>query len=167
MAKPVLLFAYGNVSRGDDAVAMLLIKHLQQQGVDQACGHPVTFLTDFQMQVEHVMDMRGCERVLLIDAHQSINQPYLFSPVQAHLETQYSTHGMTPSTLLHTYRQVFNESPPLTAMLAIGTYHFELGEELSEQAQDNLQQAVQFIGSVIQAKNFGLWDSKLEPHQPS
>jgi len=119
IVKPVLLFAYGNVSRGDDALAPLLLEKIQALGIIQVAGHPLKFLTDFQMQIEHVMDMQGCERILLIDADSSINQPYKFYPVKEQQDTLYTTHGMTPSTLLHTYRQVLNEPPPSTAMLAV------------------------------------------------
>ncbi len=157
----LLIFAYGNMSRGDDALGPLLSKRLQQQGVSQGCGQPLKFLTDYQIQIEHALDMRHCRRVLLIDAAQDFNQAYRFFPIHPGQQTLYTTHGMSAATLLHTYQQVVGEAPPPTAMLAIRGYHFQLGQGLSAQAKDNLEQALGFITLLLEAPDFFAWDSKL------
>ncbi len=160
-AKPVLVFAYGNPSRGDDALATLLIERIQQQSCIHMSGHPVKFLCDYQMQIEHVVDMQGCQRVLLVDAACNQSQMLAFYPVQAQPQTLYTTHGMTASTLLHVYQQVFAESAPLTYMLAISGQAFELGQGLSELAQQSLTEAERFFYKISQANNFADWDSQL------
>lgn len=159
VAKPVLLFAYGNESRGDDALAPLLLESIREQGVTQVAGHPVKFLTDFQMHIEHVMDLQDCERVLLIDAHKSLDRAFNFYPVSPCAESLYTTHGMSPGNLLHTYQQVFQKKSPVTFMLAIQGVSFELGETLSEQAQLNLQRVTKFIIPVLQQNDLSLWSS--------
>lgn len=164
--KPVLVFAYGNRSRGDDALAPLLVEQLQQQGIDSACGHPVTWLTDFQIQIEHAMDMQTCERVLLLDADVSLGTAFQFYPVQSRHETEYTTHGMSPSSLLQTYRLVFNQEPPTTAVLAIRGEHFELGEDLSIAARRNLIQALDFLLPVLTSSDFSRWDQALSLSPP-
>lgn len=161
--RPVLIFAYGNRSRGDDALAPLLVEQLQQQGIITACGHPLTWLTDYQMQIEHALDLQPCERVLLVDADVALDDAFRFYPVQPRQDTDYTTHGMTPATLLYTYGQVFNQPPPATAMLAIRGVRFELGEGLSALAQGHLQQALDFMLPVISASDFSLWDQALRP----
>jgi hydrogenase maturation protease len=158
--RPVLLFAYGNISRGDDALAPLLLEKLQQQGLTRACSHPIRFLTDYQIQVEHALDLRDCERILLIDADQSLQQAYRFYPLSARQETSYTTHGITPSTLLYIYHQLFNEAAPPATMLAIQASRFELGQGLSQQASNNLQLALEFISNVLGAEDFSRWDSQ-------
>lgn len=160
--EPVLLFAYGNISRGDDALAPLLVEQIQQQGITHVSGHPLKFLTDYQMQIEHVMDLKGCERVLLVDADVSLDKAFCFYPVTERLESLYTTHGMSPSTLLHTFELVFKEKSPVTSMLAIQGISFELGDDLSDRAVVNLKQAVEFLGSILSEKDFILWDEQLE-----
>ncbi|MDJ0833084.1 MAG: hydrogenase maturation protease [Gammaproteobacteria bacterium] len=160
-ADALLIFAYGNVSRGDDALAPLLLERLQQQGIQHGCGLTLQYLTDYQMHIEHVMDMQQCRRVLLIDAAQDTAQALRFYPVTAQAQTLYTTHGMSPSTLLHTYQQVLHEEPPATAMLAITGYQFELGEGLSPQAEANLDQAEDFVKSLLDAEDFSRWDARL------
>lgn len=157
----VLIFAYGNLSRGDDALAPLLLEQLQQQQIQSCCGHPIKYLSDYQLQVEHVMDMQGCQRILLIDADVSLNKPFKFYPVLENKETHYTTHGMSPSTLLYTYRQVHQQSAPLTYMLAIRGISFELGQGLSEQASTHLKLASEFIYSILNKTDFSCWDEPL------
>ena len=161
MVKPVLLFAYGNIARGDDALGPLLLEQLQL-ALTEVCGHPLKLLNDYQMQIEHVMDLQDCERVLLLDADSSLDRPFRFYPVQQKLETHYTTHGMTPSTLLHTYQQVFHQAAPETSMLALQGSRFELGEKLSEQAQRNLETALQFLSPILSSTDFSLWDRMLD-----
>lgn len=132
-----------------------------QQGWTQACSHPILFLSDYQIQIEHALDLRGCERILLIDADQSLQSAYSFYPLSARQETSYTTHGITPSTLLHIYHQLFNEAPPPTTMLAIQGSRFELGQDLSEQARNNLQQALRLVSNIFSAADFSLWDSEI------
>ena len=158
MLKPVLVFAYGNISRGDDALAPLLLERIKQSNISQIAGHPLNFLTEYQIQIEHVTDMLGCERILLIDADQLITSDYSFYTVQAQLETSYTTHGMTPSTLLHTFKQVYHKPAPVTSMLAIRGSSFKLGQGLSKQAENNLTQAENFLNRLLSHSDFTLWN---------
>jgi hydrogenase maturation protease len=160
-SEPVLLFAYGNESRGDDALGPLLLQQIRNAGLQQGCGHPLIFLSDYQMQIEHVTDMHSCIRVLLMDASVSLDQPYRFYSVDERKETLYTTHGMSASTLMHTYRQVYGDSAPVTAMLALQGQEFELGKGLSLTAHDSLQQATHFLLKLLRSANFSLWDEQV------
>ncbi|MDP3326412.1 MAG: Ni/Fe hydrogenase, partial [Hydrogenophaga sp.] len=63
---PLLVFGWGNPSRGDDALGPLLVEQLA--GLAQMSSGRLECLTDFQLQVEHALDLRGRERVLFVDA---------------------------------------------------------------------------------------------------
>ena len=73
MAK-LLLFGYGNPGRGDDALGPELIACISQLHFSN-----VECQTDMQLQVEHVTDLEGCDRVLFIDADMSSAEPFDFS----------------------------------------------------------------------------------------
>ncbi len=156
--KPVLIFAYGNISRGDDALAPLLIEQLQDADLETVCGHPVKYLCDYHIHVEHILDLQGCERVLLIDAHQSLSQPYSFELVQPKRETSYTTHGISPPTLLSTYENTLSDQAPSSYLLAVQGHEFNLGEGLSSSAQNSLNQAFDFTLSILQQDDFQYWD---------
>jgi Ni,Fe-hydrogenase maturation factor len=109
---------------------------LQAEGNTQA-----ELIEDYQLQVEHVTDLRGRSAVLFIDADMSCAAPFQFSAISAAHDHSYTSHAMTPFALLHAYRQVYGMDAPESFLLRIRGYGFELGESLSAEAAANLEQA--------------------------
>ena len=140
MMPPILVFAIGNESRGDDALGPLLLRQLQSKYFSQ-----IEFIEDFQLQVEHVTDLAGREAVLFIDADVSCDEPFHFSKIEAAHDNSYSSHAMSPTALLHAFRQFHGIDAPPTFLLRIRGYGFELGEDLSMEAVSNLEQAARMI----------------------
>ncbi len=138
MLPPLLILAIGNESRGDDALAPLLVRHLQTEGITPQ----VELIEDFQLQVEHVTDLLGRSSVLFVDADMSCDAPFHFSEIVAAQDHSYTSHAMTPFALLHTYRQVYEANAPCCFLLRIRGYGFELGDGLSEEASLNLELAI-------------------------
>ncbi len=136
MAAPILVFAIGNESRGDDALAPLLLRRLQAADIPHA-----ELIEDFQLQVEHVTDLAGRERVLFVDADVSCEAPFHFSAISAAHDNSYTSHAMTPSALLHAYRQVYGEDAPPAFLLRIRGYEFGLGTPPGGDAAANLEAA--------------------------
>lgn len=137
---PLLVFAVGNESRGDDALAPLLLRRLQAEGAGQA-----EFIEDYQLQVEHVTDLAGRSAVLFIDADMSCEAPFHFSRIDAAYDNSYTSHAMSPTALLHAYRQVYEVDAPDSFLLRIRGYGFELGEGISGEAAENLERATEKV----------------------
>lgn len=141
MTAPTLIFAIGNEARGDDALAPLLLRSL-------AGAHPGTqieLLEDYQLQVEHVIDLEGRERVLFVDADVSCDPPFHFSGITAAHDNSYTSHAMTPFALLHAYRQVYKADAPEAFLLRVRGHGFELGDPLSDRAKANLEAAAAHV----------------------
>lgn len=137
MTSPILVLAIGNESRGDDALAPLLSRSLQA-----TFDHPdFEFIEDFQLQVEHVTDLVGRQKILFLDADVSCKAPFHFAEISATQDNSYTSHAMSPFALLHTYRQVYGEEAPNSYLLRLRGYCFELGEDLSVEASANMQAA--------------------------
>ena len=137
MAAPILIFGVGNESRGDDALAPLLVRQLQAEGIRY-----VEFIEDYQLQVEHVTDLLDRSAVLFVDADMSCIEPFHFSEIAAEKDGSYTSHVMTPFALLHTFRQVYGMDAPPAFLLRIRGYDFELGNPLSDKAAANLEAAM-------------------------
>ena len=137
MAAPILIFGVGNESRGDDALAPLLVRQLQAEGIRY-----VEFIEDYQLQVEHVTDLLDRSAVLFVDADISCAEPFHFSEIAAAKDSSYTSHVMTPFALLHTYRQVYGTDAPPAFLLRMRGYDFELGNPLSDKAAANLEAAM-------------------------
>jgi hydrogenase maturation protease len=133
----------GNPSRGDDALGPLALERL-------ACLDlpGVELLTDFQLQVEHALDLEGRSQVIFIDASMESRAPFEFAPVAAAADASATTHALSPAAVLETCRRVVGPPPP-GRVLAIRGYAFELGEPLSKRAAHNLDAAVAMLASRL------------------
>ncbi len=137
MGAPLLIFAIGNESRGDDALAPLLVRRIQAGQI----AAQAELIEEFQLQVEHVTDLLGRSAVLFVDADMSCDAPFQFSEITAAQDQSYTSHAMTPFALLHTFKQVYGADAPTSFLLRIRGYGFELGESLSAEASVNLELA--------------------------
>ncbi|HUY04077.1 MAG TPA: hydrogenase maturation protease [Rhodocyclaceae bacterium] len=155
MSKSCLVFAWGNPSRGDDALGPLFIERLEAQ----ADGHPewgsFDCLSDFQLQIEHALDLAGRERVLFVDASLSCAAPFEVLLVTPCRDQSYTSHAMSPGALLQVYRELNGEEPPASQLLAIRGLRFELGEPLSRDAQAHLDAALAWTGAWLSASSSG------------
>ena len=153
MPKPLLVLAYGNPSRGDDALAPLLLDTLQQQ-----LHHAdIEFLTDFQLQIEHALDLQNRELVLFLDASLVAEQAYSFTELHADKDKSYTTHAMSPTAVLEVYQAISHQAPPPCFLIGIKAESFELGESISVQAQANLLQATHFALELLKCADVNFW----------
>jgi hydrogenase maturation protease len=159
----LLLFGYGNPGRGDDALGPELIARIARLHLED-----IECQNDMQLQVEHITDLHGCDQVLFVDADMSCTEPFEFSGIGAVKDNSYTSHAMSPSALLHAYRQVYRKDAPPAFLLRIRGYDFELGDPLSANASANLKAAtklvVEFCSTASQSfsrrnesKAGGLW----------
>lgn len=146
LRKPILVFGYGNPSRGDDALGPALIDLLTQQiQSGKPLEHHIELLTDFQLQIEHAMDLVDREQVIFVDASVSSMEPFSYSAIKAEKDTSYTTHAMSPAAILHVYEKLNGRPAPRCELLSIRGQSFELGQAVSTAAQANLQAAYRFI----------------------
>lgn len=146
---PVLIFTYGNPSRGDDALGLEIFELLERNKRDSSELDKVDLLTDYQLQIEHAVDLDHRECVLFVDASVSGPAPYEFQQLQAERDNSYTTHAMSPVAVLDVYQQINQRKPPPSYILTIRGYEFGLGQALTEQAQTNLQQGYEFIKRLL------------------
>ncbi|MEN6585205.1 MAG: hydrogenase maturation protease [Sulfuricella sp.] len=157
MTAPLLVFAYGNPSRGDDALGPLLLERLE------ALNPPdVELLTDFQLQVEHAADVLDRELVLFIDASVSCAPPYAFTRLTAAKDTSYTSHAMSPAAVLQAYHELYGAPPP-TYLLGVRGEAFDLGEPLSDAAASNLESALALLQKLCSSPSHQAWDQFIMP----
>jgi len=136
----VLIFSYGNPSRGDDAIGPYVHEYL--------LAHPITGIevqTDFQLQIEHSEDLLGRDAVIFVDASMACESPYEFYPIQPEQDVSYTTHAMSPQAILSVFTQANHQQPPTAYMLSVRGYQFDLGQPLSSKAQSNASQAIDYL----------------------
>ncbi|MBB1072904.1 hydrogenase maturation protease [Rhodoferax sp. 4810] len=144
MSPPVLILGWGNLSRGDDALGPLLLDALHTSLPDHLRDH-VEFLDEFQLQIEHALDLLGRRHVLLVDASLTASAPFEVSQPHPVPDASYTTHALSPEGLLHLYQELHATAPPPCTLLAIRGERFELGEAPSAQALQNLDAALRWV----------------------
>jgi hydrogenase maturation protease len=142
---PVLIFTYGNPSRGDDAVGPALFDLLEECKRETGKLDGVDLLTDFQLQIEHAVDLENRRCVLFIDAGVSCREPFELHRLQAERDHSFTTHAMSPAAVLAVYQQIHRCAPPGAYLLTIRAYEFGLGRPMSKAAEHNLQKAYRYI----------------------
>jgi hydrogenase maturation protease len=142
--KPILIFTWGNPSRGDDAIGPQIYDLLRKENFSN-----VDLLTDFQLQIEHAVDLENRARVLFIDASVSAAEPYQFYRLQPARDDSFTTHAMSPESLLATFDKVNSEAPPPAYMLSIRGYDFDLGLPISDRAIVNIADALVFTRQLV------------------
>ena len=159
MTAPVLIFAIGNESRGDDALGPLLLRDIDNYLKNLDNYYDFELLEDFQLQIEHAMDMKDRQRVLFIDAGMDTPAPFSFYRAKATGEPVLYSHALAPQALLDVYTQVYGESPPDAYILCIKGESFELGESPTPTALNHQTLALDFVKQLLDAVS---WDDLIE-----
>lgn len=153
MLKPILLFGYGNLSRGDDALGPLLLEHVETHCKLDA----LEILSDFQLQIEHALDLENRRLVLFVDASVACGKAFDFNVLEPVRDKSYTTHAMSPAAILDVYQSINKQMPPPCFLLSIKADQFELGEGLSVNAEINLAEACLFAKRLLINPEVDFW----------
>ncbi|MFO7641437.1 MAG: hydrogenase maturation protease [Candidatus Competibacteraceae bacterium] len=158
----VLILAVGNPSRGDDALGPLFLERLAEWLDLHGDRGDVELLADFQLQIEHVVDLEERDLALFVDASVSCPPPFQFTRPRPAQDVSYTSHALSPAAVLHVYAQVHHAPPPPAFQLAIRGESFELGEPLGAVAEANLAAALAFTERLLARRNAEAWGRLVE-----
>lgn len=137
---PLLVIAVGNRSRGDDALGPMLLELLARAGV--ADDGQVELFEDFQLQVEHALDIEGRRAVLFVDAARpGLTASPTIITITADTHREANSHAMRPQAVLRVATDL-GVKAPRAYLLAIPGWSFGLGEALSDAARTALGDAL-------------------------
>jgi hydrogenase maturation protease len=151
-APRTIVLGWGNVTRSDDALGPLLLERIR------AAQFPhVTVIEDFQLQVEHALDLRGHDLALFADAGFETPAPFAFYQITPQPDTAFSSHKMAPEAVLDVYARVIGETPPPAFVLSIAGEDFAVGDGLSPAAAQRLELASNFLLRLLRAPSLENW----------
>lgn len=140
----LVVFAWGNVSRGDDGIGPLLAEKLRGLGLPE-----LTVVEDFQLNIEHVMDFSGMTPLLFLDASVAIDKGIQLERIGASENGNFSTHAISPQALLNVYRESTGNTLPPAFLLHVAGEHFGLGDGLGDTARSAVDEAWSFLRAVL------------------
>ncbi len=167
-AKRILLIGYGNPGRLDDGLGPALAEKFQALETDCVGAQrfasqeqpsfqtlePLTVESNYQLNVEDAAQIAEHDLVVFADASTAAKPPFTFTPVEVEKGgLSFSSHSVSAPQLMGMVEELFGKEPEAW-MLAIRGYEFnEFGERLSEQAEENLTCAAEFLTEWIKEKN--------------
>ncbi|MGE5469234.1 MAG: hydrogenase maturation protease [Bacteroidota bacterium] len=157
MTAPVVVFAVGNPSRGDDAIAPALLARLAGWLEDQGLSAHFELIEDFQLQIEHALDLEGRQLALFIDASVGTTAPCSLARVSAAADASHTSHALSPAAVLQVYVQMHGEAPP-AFVLGVRGEAFELGEPLSAAAADHSETAFAWLRQLCRQPTLPAWE---------
>jgi len=144
----LVLFGYGNPSRGDDALGPLLLERAEAWLAERP-QLAVETVADFQLQIEHALDLEGRDLALFLDADLACAGAFAFRRAEPALDASYTTHELSPGAVLQVRREVTGQDPPPAYILSVRGEQFGLGEPLSPGAGRNLEEAWAFLQQLL------------------
>ena len=163
MTAPVVILAVGNPSRGDDAIGPLLCERLadwlQAEGLADCFG----LIEDFQLNIEHALDLVGRELVLFIDAGEGTRAPFCFQRIFPVAGMAHCSHELAPEAVLEVFRRTLHQEPPAAFVLCVRGEAFELGEPLSRAAQENVEGAWACLQQLFRHPDRDSWEGPATP----
>jgi len=161
MSAPVVVFAVGNPSRGDDAIGPELCGRLEKWLKSEGLADQFELIEDFQLQIEHALDLQGRQLALFIDAGANTPGPFTFQRIAPATGAAYTTHELPPEAVLQVFVQTENAEPPPAFVLCIRGEQFELGEPLSAAASKHLEAAMALLARLCRDPSLGAWEQEV------
>lgn len=154
---PVVILACGNPSRGDDALGPMLLEQLQTWLEAAGLAENFELIGDFQLQIEHALDLSGRRLALFIDAGHETPAPFVFRPVAAVDRASPGTHALLPESVLAVLPRISGEAPPPAFVLCVRGERFALGEGLSPAAARHADAALELLKELARAASADNW----------
>jgi hydrogenase maturation protease len=148
----LVVLGWGNDARGDDALGPLLLGR-----VARADWPDVTTIEDFQLQIEHALDLAGADTALFLDAGRNTPAPFAFIEIAPKRGATHTTHALTPEAVLDVYARLLARMPPPSFALSVCGERFELGEGLSPQGASRLEDAWAFVRGLMEERSVESW----------
>ncbi len=158
---PVVVFACGNPSRGDDALGPLLLERLQDWLDAEGLADGFELIGDFQLQIEHALDLAGRRLALFIDAGHETPAPFVFRETVAAGKPGHSTHALPPESVLAVLPRISEQAAPPAFVLCIRGEKFSLGEGLSAAASAHAEAAFALLQQLARRPEVLTWREHL------
>lgn len=147
----LVIFAVGNPSRGDDALGPQLMAELESWNLPD-----VRLVGDFQLQIEHALDLDDRDLALFIDAGTGTPAPFSFREIRPAPDHSITSHALSPAAVLYVYEEI-RRTPPPAFVLCVRGEDFRLGEGLGPAARSHLAAARRHLLACLASIDVEHW----------
>jgi hydrogenase maturation protease len=111
----------------------------------------VTVDSAYQLAIEDAANIAEYDEVIFVDAEREGADPYSIGAVQPAADITFTSHLMSPESVVALCEQMYGKTPSCWLMGVRG-YDFDLGETLTERAEKNLEKALSFVIDFVEKK---------------
>jgi len=148
----LVVLGWGNGSRGDDGLGPELLARVEAAG-----GPDIVCVEDYQLQIEHALDLVQADLALFVDAQAQAAAPFTFREIGPDAGLSHTTHALAPGALLEVFRRVERRAPPPSFALGLRGEDFELGAAISPAGAAALEAAWDFARELLRAPSPERW----------
>ena len=142
-SKPILVYGFGNPGRQDDGLGVALVEQLEKRAQAEGLAG-VAFDSNYQLNAEDALAVAESGQVVFVDAAQEGPAPFEFRPLAPQKEISFSTHAMSPESVLALADELYGARPPAW-LLAIRGESWEPNEPPTAAARSHLATAREFL----------------------
>ncbi len=147
--KKILVICYGNPAREDDAIGPFIAERLENHSIGG-----ITVDSDYQLTVEDAALVAEHDIVIFVDAAVEGTEPFYFIPVRAKREESFSSHSITPESVLGLAQDLFRADVQAFKM-GIRGYSFDMfTERMTGRARMNADKAFEYLLRTLQTREF-------------
>jgi len=138
--KRAIIIGIGNSGRQDDGLGWAFLEKIEQE-----MPNLYDFEYRYQLQIEDAELISHYDSVLFVDADLNIHpQGFSIQPLLSRATNSYTSHELSPGTVLDLCKKVYRKSPDCY-LLAISGNSFDLEMGLTTFAKINLASALRFF----------------------
>jgi hydrogenase maturation protease len=153
MSGPVLVIAAGNDARGDDGLGPSLLKWIE------AAAFPgVRTVLDFQLQIEHALEIAEARLALFIDAHCAQTRAAVLRQIGPAASPAVASHALHPDQVLAVADKLGLARPP-AFLLGLAGAEFGLGQGLSSVGAESLAAGMELAARLLMRPEGGFWSA--------
>jgi hydrogenase maturation protease len=141
--RSIFVLGYGNPGRQDDGLGPKAAERVESLGLPS-----VTTDAAFQLAIEDAEAISGHDIVVFVDASLSAPAPFLFERVYPADEVTFTSHSVSPGSIMKLCADHFGPAPQAWVM-GIRGYSFEFEEGLTDAARRNLEEAMTFLSGFL------------------
>jgi hydrogenase maturation protease len=137
---PLFIYGIGNIGRQDDGLGWAFVDALEAH----LPQHVETF-RNYQLNIEDAEIISHYPQILFVDATKSEEvETFRCRKVEPHASFAFSSHFLSMESVLALCQDIYHKEP-LTQVIEIRGYAWELQQGLTAQAQHNLDLAINFF----------------------
>ena len=137
---PLFIYGIGNIGRQDDGLGWAFI-----ETQEDSLPHQTETFCNYQLNIEDAEMISHHAQVLFVDASKSEEvETFRCRPVLPHASMSFTSHFISMESVLALCDDIYKKMP-ITYVMEIRGYEWELRQGLTDRAQQNLDLAIEYF----------------------